>query len=159
MKTTCRLLKKILQSQPEEPNSTVIDAVTKVLDRLLVVGVTDTDPSVRFGVLTSLDPAFDTVLGQADALSYLFVAMQDEVFEIREVALFVYGRLSTKNPAYVIPSLRKILIQFLTELEHSGLTRNREQAAKMLDRLVVSSPQLVRPYVEPVLKVSLWGLL
>nr|UIB01653.1 serine/threonine-protein kinase mTOR [Propylea japonica] len=152
VKTTCRLLKKTLQSQNEDPNKTMVDAIAKVLERLLVVGVTDTDPSVRFGVLTSLDPIFDSVLSQADVLTYLFIAMQDEVFEIREVALFIYGRLSTKNPAYIIPSLRKILIQFLTELEHSGLTRNREQAAKMLDRLVVSSPQLIRPYVEPVLK-------
>lgn len=57
------------------------------------------------------------------------------------------------NPAYVMPSLRKALIQFLTELEHSGMGRNKEQAARMLDHLVVSAPRLIRPYMEPVLKV------
>lgn len=128
--------------------------VDAVLGKLLIVGMTDTHPEVRFWVLYSLDSTFDNHLAQAESLSALFVALNDEVFEIREVAMCTIGRLSTMNPAYVMPSLRKTLVQLLTELEHSGTGRNKEQSARMLDRLVISTPRLIRPYMEPILKVS-----
>ena len=59
----------------------------------------------------SLDDRFDEHLAQYEKLSVLFVGLNDEDFEIREIALGVVGRLSTMNPAYVMPFLRKILIQ------------------------------------------------
>ncbi|OXU22583.1 hypothetical protein TSAR_001785 [Trichomalopsis sarcophagae] len=149
VKTCSRLLRLALG----QPGPTVTSTVSTVLGKLLVVGITDTDSDVRYWVLASLDEPFDIHLAQAESLSCLFVAMNDEVFEIRELAIRTIGRLSGMNPAYVMPSLRKALIQFLTELEHSGMGRNKEQAARMLDHLVVSAPRLIRPYMEPVLKV------
>lgn len=62
-------------------------------------------------MLASLDDCFDDHLAQAENLSTLFVALNDEVFEIREIAICIIGRLSSRNPAYVMPSLRKTLIQ------------------------------------------------
>ena len=69
------------------------------------------DSDIRLCVLGSLDERFDDHLAQAENLSALFVALNDEVFEIREIAICMIGRLSSKNPAYVMPSLRKTLIQ------------------------------------------------
>ncbi len=43
--------------------------------------------------------------------------MNDEVFENRKVAVKLIGRLALHNPAYVMPSLRKALIQMMTELQ------------------------------------------
>ena len=79
------------------------------------------------------------------------------------------GRLSNLNPAYVMPTLRKVLIQvdtiliffpdsisfikILTELEYSGIGRNKEQSARLLGHLIANSPKLVKPYQEPILKV------
>ena len=62
-------------------------------------------------MLLSLDEKFDPHLAQAENLAALFVALNDEVFEIRELAMCTIGRLSSMNPAYVMPSLRKVLIQ------------------------------------------------
>lgn len=62
-------------------------------------------------MLESLDHRFDQHLAQAENLASLFIALNDEVFEIRGIAMVMIGRLSTKNPAYVMPSLRKVLIQ------------------------------------------------
>ncbi|KAK6628142.1 hypothetical protein RUM43_001953 [Polyplax serrata] len=150
VRTCSRLLRLALQGRRSETvNATVAD----VLSKLLTVGITDTDPEVRYWVLESLDSSFDQHLAQAENISALLVAMNDEIFEIRELAVSTIGRLSTLNPAYVMPSLRKTLIQFLTELEHSGMGRNKEQSARMLDKLIVSSPRLVRPYMEPILKI------
>ena len=67
----------------------------------------------------------------------------------------IIGRLSNLNPAFVMPTLRKVLIQILTELEYSGIGRNKEQSAKLLGHLVANAPKLVKPYQEPILKVCL----
>lgn len=154
VKTCSRLLKQALYTPVVHPSETVTETVANVLHKLLMVGMTDTDPDVRFWVLVSLDTTFDNHLAQAESLGALFVALHDEVFEIREAALCTIGRLSTMNPAYVMPSLRKTLVQLLTELEHSGTGRNKEQGAKMLDHLVMNAPRLIRHYMEPILNVS-----
>ena len=66
-----------------------------------------------------LDPRFDRHLAQAECVRSLFIALNDEVYGIREIAIKIIGRLAALNPAYVMPSLRKTLIQLLTELEYS----------------------------------------
>lgn len=156
VQTTCRLLRQAIKSTVEKPSETVKKTVASVLSKLLAVGLTDFDPGVRKAVLVSLDSTFDNHLAQAESLSCLFIALQDEVFEIREVALFTIGRLSGLNPAYVKPSLRKVLVQILTELENSGTGRNKEQGARMLDLLILSAPGLIRPYMDPILKASVY---
>lgn len=49
----------------------------------------------------------------------LFTALNDEDYQNRVLAIEIIGRLAKHNPAYVMPSLRKALIQLLTELEYS----------------------------------------
>ncbi|KAL1122375.1 hypothetical protein AAG570_003780 [Ranatra chinensis] len=151
--TCIRLLRLAIQSSATKPSQTVTQTVSEVLSKLLVVAITDTDAGVRYRVLASLDESFDQHLGQVENLSALFVAMNDDEFQIRELAVCTIGRLSSVNPAYVMPSLRKTLIQLITELEHSGMSRNKEQSACMLDHLVVNAPRLITPYLQPILRV------
>lgn len=120
-------------------SQTAVQVVADVLSKLLVVGITDPgntqekngcimsilwnvsdetvrmffciDPDIRYCVLASLDERFDAHLAQAENLQALFVALNDEVFEIRELAICTIGRLSSMNPAFVMPFLRKMLIQ------------------------------------------------
>ena len=132
-----------------------IQVVAEVLEKLLIVGITDSDPSIREIVLLSLDPRFDRHLAQAENLRSLFIALNDEVFSIREIAISIIGRLTYYNPAYVMPSLRKTLIQLLTEIEYSTVSRNKEEAARLLTLLVANAKVLIRPYVEPIIKVLL----
>ena len=81
--------------------------------RLLIVGITDMDTYVRYSVLSSLDERFDMHLAQAENLNALFICLNDEVFEIRELGLCTIGRISSLNPAYVMPSLRKVSLIML----------------------------------------------
>ncbi|XP_060521647.1 serine/threonine-protein kinase mTor [Cylas formicarius] len=153
VKTTSRLLRHAIRSTDKHPSQTVTRTVASVLQTLLGVGLTDSEVQVRYGVLTSLDSTFDRYLAQPESIEALFIALQDEEFKIREVSMFTIGRLSSMNPAYIMPSLRKVLIQLLTELEHSGIGRNKEQSALLMDHLVVRAPRLIRPYMEPMLQV------
>jgi len=54
-----------------------------------------------------------------------------------------------------MPSLRKTLIQLLTELEYSTSARSKEEASTLLGLLVGASQRLTRPYVVPMLNVLL----
>lgn len=76
------------------------------------------DQNVRYCVLASLDEKFDPHLAQAENLNALFIALNDEMFEIRELSLCTIGRLSAVNPAYVMPSLRKVLIQVILNIQY-----------------------------------------
>lgn len=90
------------------------------------------DPDIRYCVLASLDERFDAHLAQAENLQALFVALNDQVFEIRELAICTVGRLSSMNPAFVMPFLRKMLIQVMAgrqggaDLHSEGRPGDRE---------------------------------
>jgi len=121
-----------------QASSHAIEIISDVLDKLLTVGIADpgpflsflgdaraddfhlvSDPTIRQTVLSSLHERFDKHLAQAENVRSLFIALNDEVFENRVTAVGLIGRLAKHNPAYVMPSLRKALIQLLTELEYS----------------------------------------
>ena len=127
----------------------------QVLSKLLVVAIADTDPDIRQSVLGSIDQRFDHHLAQSENLRSLFIALNDEVFEMRVLAINIIGRLVRLNPAFVMPSLRKTLIQLLTELEFGSVSRSKEESAKLLSHLIAASPTLIKPYVDPILKALL----
>jgi len=132
-----------------------IQVVSEVIEKLLTVGVADPDPGIRRTVLAALDERFDRHLAKAENIRTLFFALNDEVYAIREVAISIIGRLTHVNPAYVVPSLRKQLIQMLTELEFSDVAKNKEESAKLLSLLVQNSQKLIKPYVDPMIAVLL----
>lgn len=129
--------------------------VGEVIEKLLTVGVSDLDPTIRRTVLAALDERFDRHLSKAENIRTLFFALNDEYFPIREVAISIIGRLARYNPAYVAPSLRKTLIQMLTELEFSNVARNKEESAKLLSLLVQNAQEIINPYVDSMVKVLL----
>ncbi|KAL7753608.1 phosphatidylinositol kinase- protein kinase tor1 [Sorochytrium milnesiophthora] len=130
-----------------------IQTVNEVLGKLIMAGIADPDAKIRQTVLESLTEQFDHYLAQADNVRSIFFAMNDEVFSNRELAMSIVGRLAIYNPAYVLPSLRKKLIQLLTELEYSNMSRTKEECARLLGKLVAASRHIVKPYVEPMLRV------
>ncbi|KIW08226.1 uncharacterized protein PV09_01154 [Verruconis gallopava] len=132
-----------------------IQVVGDVIEKLLTVGVADPEAEIRRTVLMSLDARFDRHLGKAENVRTLFLALNDEVFVIREAAMTIIGRLTTVNPAYVFPSLRKVLIQLLTDIEYSNSARNKEESARLISHLVGASSKLIKPYVQPMVKVLL----
>jgi FKBP12-rapamycin complex-associated protein len=152
-KATCAILQKdpiLLQTSKQ-----ALEVVDQILGRLLSVAISDPDPSIRELVLKYTGEEFDRHLVQADNLRALFLAINDEVFSVRMIAMKHVGRLVDKNPAYVIPQLRRTLIQILTEIEYSNVSRNKEEAAKLLSMLISSSQYYVKPYVESILKALL----
>ncbi|KAH7836314.1 hypothetical protein Vadar_034584 [Vaccinium darrowii] len=128
--------------------------IEEVVEKLLIAAVADADVTVRHSIFSSLhgNVGFDDFLAQADSLSAIFAALNDEDFEAREYAISVAGRLSEKNPAYVLPALRRHLIQLLTYLEQSADSKCREESAKLLGCLIRHCERLILPYISPIHK-------
>ncbi|KAI3962253.1 hypothetical protein MKX01_030803, partial [Papaver californicum] len=128
--------------------------VEEIVEKLLVAAVADADVNVRLSVISSLhgNGGFDEFLAQADSLTAVFVALNDEDFVVREYAISLAGRLSERNPAYVLPALRRHLIQLLKYLEQSADSKCREESAKLLGCLIRSCERLILPYIAPVHK-------
>jgi len=125
-----------------------------LLQRLTLVAIADPVSSMRVTVLSSLDVRLDKYLSQGKILQTLCLALNDEVFAVREQAITLLGRLSSQNPALILPALRKSLIQLLMELKQFNVhTIDVEESSKLLGHLISSSPQLIKPYVAPILQV------
>ncbi|KAK5135249.1 hypothetical protein LTR08_005499 [Meristemomyces frigidus] len=132
-----------------------IQVVSDVIEKLLTVGVADLQPDIRLTVMVSLDARFDRHLAKAENVRTLFLALNDEKFPIREAAMTIIGRLTVVNPAYVFPSLRKVLIQLLTEIEYSNNPNNKRESAQLISHLVGASSKLIKPYVDAMVTVLL----
>ncbi|KAL5705931.1 non-specific serine/threonine protein kinase [Ranunculus cassubicifolius] len=128
--------------------------VEEIVGKLLIAAVADADVSVRLSIFSSLhgNGGFDDFLAQADSLSAVFVALNDEDFDVREYAISLAGRLSERNPAYVLPALRRHLIQLITYLEQSADSKCREESAKLLGCLIRNCERLILPYIAPIHK-------
>lgn len=136
-------------------SSYAVKLVSDVLTKLLAVVIADPLPSIRHSTLLALDPKFDRFLAHPNNIKQLFIALNDEVHVIRESAIKTIGRLTKRNPAYIMPNLRKTLIQLLTDLEYSSDIRRKEESSTLLAHLISCSKSLTKPYVAPMLKVLL----
>lgn len=101
---------------------------------------------------------FDSHLAQADSLRALFVGLNDEVKDVCATTIQLVGRLANRNPAYVLPALRRHLLQLLNELEHSSDMYLPEESARLLGILIRSCSRLILPYVSPILKALMTKL-
>lgn len=128
--------------------------IEEIVDKLLIAAVADADVTVRHSIFSALhgNRSFDDFLAQADSLSAVFAALNDEDLDVREFAISLAGRLSEKNPAYVLPALRRHLIQLLTYLDKSADSKCREESAKLLGCLIRNCERLIRPYIAPIHK-------
>ena len=60
------------------------------------------------------------------SLRPLFVVLNDEYVVVQALAIRVVGRLANSNPAYVMPALRRHLMQLLNDMDCSPDLRQRE---------------------------------
>ncbi|KAJ1738047.1 phosphatidylinositol kinase- protein kinase tor1, partial [Coemansia sp. RSA 1591] len=74
---------------------------------------------------------------------------------VRLTVLAVIGRLANMNPAHVMPSLRRMVVQLLTELEFARSNRESEECIQLLMVLVRAAENWVRPYVGDIFSTIL----
>lgn len=127
-----------------------LQVVGEVMSSLLAVGVGDPEAETRRIVLDSLTDKFDQHLAKPENIRALFLAVNDEAFAVRKSAIAIIGRLSSVNPAYVFPSLRKLMVNLLTSLEFATTTRQKEESAQLIGLFIGNSSKLIKSYVDPI---------
>lgn len=165
VKCCCRLLGHLFQklsfentapagaplTEEDDPNksnytASLIKTIKNVLQKLLIISVSDEDAEIRYTVLASLNQKFDIELAQPENLSFLLIALKDEIYDIRELSISIVARLSSINPAFVMPTLREVILELLTDLLYSGTGKNKEICSKILCQLIENAPRVTRPY-------------
>lgn len=132
-----------------------LKVVGEVIARLLTVGVGDLDPDIRKTVLLSLDSKFDRHIATPENIRFLFLAMNDGDFEVRQAAIVIIGRLTEINPAYIFPPLRKLIVNLTGAIVYSKDPRYEEESARLISLFVANASKIVKPYINPLVKVLL----
>jgi FKBP12-rapamycin complex-associated protein len=113
-----------LASGPASESGT---ATEHVIERLVVMALTDSDPDIRRRVVDELDSRFrHLMLENPENLRSLFVLVNDQHFAVRAAAVKAIGHITELAPSYVMPALRTVLVRLLTELDFGGDLQHRE---------------------------------
>ena len=107
-------------------------ATEGILCCLLEMAVADTSGVVRLTVLQSLESEFDVFLKRTDNVNTLLFMLSDGVLEVKVTCIKILGRLSVLNPAAVLPSMRLVLLQLISEIRHTSDNRNKEDSVILL---------------------------
>ncbi|MFH4977941.1 hypothetical protein AB6A40_004650 [Gnathostoma spinigerum] len=118
---------RVFEVADRKQRGEVIILIRTVLRQLVCVAVTDLSVHVRLCVLRcfkAADKAFLSHLAQADMLELIFMCLHDEKLEMQQEAVALLGKLADLNPAFVLPRLRKVLLETLSQLQNSRVGRS-----------------------------------
>lgn len=128
-----------------------VDRVNEIIERFLIVSITDPDDKIRTKMLKYLNKRFDHLLAHKTNLKLLFQCVQNSAVEVRQQAIIILGRIAEQNPSVILPYLRNQLVQLLSQLEYAANIKEKEEAAKMLTLLMKYSGQMCESYTEAIL--------
>lgn len=74
-------------------------------------------------------------LTQREMLENLSKTLHDENYQIQEQSVILLGQLSILNPALVMPKLRRIILEAISQLINSHVRKIEVQSAKIISRL------------------------
>jgi hypothetical protein len=151
--TTSTLLTRLISQLDAQDSRSLISIISCALRKLLICAITDYEPDVRYQVLNCLDSdnKFNMFVALPENLNILFMCVRDERAEIRELSASMISRLSASNSAYILPFIRKILMQLLTEIDIYPDIAQREKSVRLMGHLLSHAPRLVNLYVKPLL--------
>ncbi|CAL6073648.1 Kinase [Hexamita inflata] len=131
--------------------------VNNVLAQILIIGLTDTEESVREQIICSFNelPVYDDYLAQKDNLDVLFIGVNDASFGVRSSVVSIIGRLSQIHPVIVLPHIREILLSLLFELDYSQVSVTKVENAKLLYTIVQYCNSLIQPFIKSVCRTVL----
>ncbi|KAJ2352606.1 phosphatidylinositol kinase- protein kinase tor1 [Coemansia sp. RSA 2673] len=156
-KQTIYTVSKIVHLDPvyATPVGAGAEVISQAVLGFITAAVADRDTDVRLTAITVLkcNSLFDFHMGKTHNIQKLSLLLNDEVFDIRLNALAVAGRLAKKNPAYLLPTLRRMVAQVLTEFELANGCSEREECIQLLIALAQAAEHWVRPFVDGILHV------
>lgn len=96
--------------------------ISEILEKMLVAATIDTDPVVRYQILSCLTSSFDPVLESESCINLLKNGIRDENSANREKTISILSRLLNRNPAKVLPVLYEAIQISVSELDYVDST-------------------------------------
>lgn len=152
--TTCEIFSRNHRMMCSNDQYSLI-AVNEVVARVILTALTDPVSEIRLETLKKLNSTFDSQLAQPDNARLLITSLKDEVFNIQKEGMNLLGRLSLLNPAYIVPLLRKTLLELLTELKYTSWRRKKEECLILLKILCSFNKTIVEPYIDLLIDLLL----
>ncbi|KAI3382621.1 hypothetical protein SNEBB_007053 [Seison nebaliae] len=136
-------------------NPIIFRAVSIIINSLLNLGLADREEIIRLHVYRRFHSRrmYNIYLAQPENLRILFFSLNDTSLAVQCPVVSIIGSLSSITPSFVVPKLRKYLIQLLSELRYGTLDDdNSFNSSKLLSILISSAPRLTRPFIEPMMQ-------
>ncbi|KAJ2732025.1 phosphatidylinositol kinase- protein kinase tor1 [Coemansia sp. BCRC 34962] len=156
-KQTIYAVSKIVLSDPAytTPIGIGAEVIGQVVQGLITAAVADRDIDVRLAAITVLNEnsLFDFHMGKAQNIQKLLLLLNDEVFDLRVITVATAGRLAKVNPALLLPTLRRMVTQILTEFELAQGGNEREECLQLLITLAQAAEHWIRPFIDSILNM------
>jgi hypothetical protein len=150
--TISALLSRLVKTLETQESRSLISIISCTLRKLLVCAITDSEIDVRYYVLSSLNkPCLSMYIAMQENLNILFMCIRDERVEIRELSASMISRLSASNSAYILPFIRKVLMQLLAEIEIYPNVVQRQSSVRLIGHLLSFAPRLVNLYLKTLI--------
>ncbi|PVV01454.1 hypothetical protein BB560_004126 [Smittium megazygosporum] len=158
-KETIIAVSKIISTNPMywQHTGSSVEVTNDIIQHLLSVAITDENSEIRILAISLFAETdqFDFHLGKVENIESLLMMLNDEIFEISEMMVMISCRLSLTNPAYVIPSLRRMVVQLLKQIEHSKNNQEKENCVKLLTTTIEYSEKWICPYIPGIAETIL----
>ncbi|KAJ1919293.1 phosphatidylinositol kinase- protein kinase tor1 [Mycoemilia scoparia] len=135
-----------------KPGSPATEVTNDITQHLIAVAATDIEVDVRVKAAKTLleGTCLDFILIKSENIQSLMLILNDSCFEVKTIILNILGRLATNNPAHTTSTLRRIIVQLLTELEHVQETQEKDECIQLIMTMVQSAETWIRSYVNKI---------
>jgi FKBP12-rapamycin complex-associated protein len=134
------------------PGSDEIYLVISIIDRLLLLGVSDDVEDIRVNVFNGFTVSLDNQVAQSQNLNCLVEALNDEFLDVRAAAMSVLSRVAHFDSLHIMPIIRVIMKRLISQLQHSKDSQLRHESVHLLQALVRGSSTLIVPYLNQILE-------
>ena len=131
------------------------NVVTNVVSRLLVLGVSDDNPEIRYSVFQHLTPSLDQIVATCDSVSCVVEALSDEILTVRASAMSVLSRVAHYDLIHIMPLVRRCLSRLMRQLQTSKDQELRQESMLVLQAMVRGSGSLMIPYSSQIIELLL----
>ncbi|ELP86268.1 serine/threonine protein kinase TOR1, putative [Entamoeba invadens IP1] len=149
-KVVTKLTPVLLPENIDEKSVHVYD-IGQTVQKLLVRGISDQVCGIRQTIMASFDSRFDYFLSQTANISNLFMALNDQNFNVRQEVIRIICRLTTYNLCFMMPSFRDILAKLISQLNVGIAALTIEESIMLLTTVIQSSGDLILPYSEAII--------
>ncbi|CBH10310.1 phosphatidylinositol 3-kinase tor, putative [Trypanosoma brucei gambiense DAL972] len=126
--------------------------VDVILSRMLVVGLSNPDPVVRKGILSSFTEPFYPFLKEVQFVTSIYAALGDEDISCRVAATVLLCRMTFHDPSHILPIFRKQIVQILHTVSTSDNTGAVQSGLQLLDAAASNAPQFVMNFADGIIK-------